>query len=211
MLRVLLVDDDANLRDSLEAVMVAAGYDVVPASNGLEALAAAVTRPPQVIVSDVHMPVLEGPEMVRILRAVPQFVQVPVVLMSGVQTTAGVFADRLLRKPFEPATLLESLSSFEENTGAPSLGTVSATRAAASSPHMDARAPHMAKKCAAHIRRGLQLISEQETRLDALRRRRIDTNLARQSYDALVGCVIALASLETAVMASEVPPHACFG
>ena len=144
--------------------------------------------------------------MVRILRAVPQFVQVPVVLMSGVQETAGIFADRLLRKPFEPAALLEELSGLEENTGARSLGAISATRLAAPRSDSDAHAPHMATQCAAHIRRGLQLISEQETRLDALRRRHINTDLARQSYDALVGCVIALASLETAAMASDVLP-----
>lgn len=52
--------------------------------------------------------------------------------------------------------------------------------------------------------RGLQLISAQETRLNELRLRHINTSLAQQSYDALVGCVIALASLETAAMATQV-------
>jgi len=206
MLRILLVDDDTNLRDALEAVIVAAGHDVVPAGNGLEALAAAVTCPPQVIVSDVHMPVLEGPEMLHILRAVPQFLQVPVVLMSGVQATAGIFADRLLRKPFEPATLLESISSLVESTDDPSLEVSLAPTPFPIGSGLHAEVPAAATECAAHIRRGLQLIGEQETHLDELRRRRINTSVAQQEYDALVGCVIALARLETAAMATEVFP-----
>src|SRR5690349_239044 len=53
MTRVLLVDDDVNLREALESAMTAAGHDVTVANNGLEALTTAVTASPQVIVTDV--------------------------------------------------------------------------------------------------------------------------------------------------------------
>lgn len=80
--RALVVDDNADMRAYLAQVL--AGYfDVVTARDGDEALAAALAAPPDVIVSDVMMPGLDGLELVRAVRAQPRIQDVPVVLLSA--------------------------------------------------------------------------------------------------------------------------------
>jgi CheY-like chemotaxis protein len=78
---VLVVDDDASSRRALQLLLEDDGYDVVVAANGLEGLMAATSRKPHVVVSDVQMPVMDGPTLLEHLSVrVPE---VPVVLMSA--------------------------------------------------------------------------------------------------------------------------------
>ncbi|MFC0398790.1 response regulator [Paraburkholderia rhizosphaerae] len=205
MTRVLLVDDDVSLREALESVMTAAGHTVTVANNGLEALATAVTAPPQVIVSDVNIPILEGPDMVRMLKAVPRLSGVPVILMTGVDTDAGVSVNRLVRKPFDPRAILTSVSEVAEYaSGAPA-------QASACRPQQPvartlgprARRSADTERYAARIRRGLQLVSEQDTRIHMLGRLGRDVKLAEQLYDALVASVAALFNLEATSLAMD--------
>jgi DNA-binding response OmpR family regulator len=68
-LRVLVVDDDATLRRSTADLMRAEGYEVIEAANGAEALSVALKEKVAVIVSDVQMPVVDGWQLLRLLRA----------------------------------------------------------------------------------------------------------------------------------------------
>ena len=115
MSRVLLADDDTAFRDALQTLLGDAGHDVTTAGNGLEAVSAALAFTPEVIVSDVHMPVLEGPDAVSMLRAIPRFCGVSVILMSGDDSVAGIAADGFLHKPFDPGMLLDALASLSES------------------------------------------------------------------------------------------------
>ena len=215
MTRVLLVDDDVNLREALELAMTAAGHDVTVANNGLEALTTAVTAAPQVIVTDVNMPVLEGPEMVRMLRAVPRLSHVPVILMSGVDTEAGIPVERHLRKPFDPTALLDSVSRVAagaadalEQTGkeARPYERLAARQQQDGSRERFAARPAVpmsrplnsveADGATTHIHRGLELVYEQEARMQVLRRLGIDMSLAEQLHEALVSSVAALSRLD---------------
>ncbi|MFL9966781.1 response regulator, partial [Paraburkholderia sediminicola] len=63
MVTVLLVDDDMNLLQALEALVCGEGYEVMTASNGHEALQAARRRRPDIVVSDFMMPVMDGPAL----------------------------------------------------------------------------------------------------------------------------------------------------
>jgi signal transduction histidine kinase/DNA-binding response OmpR family regulator/uncharacterized membrane protein len=87
--RVLVVDDNADMRAYLAQVL-APYFQVVTARDGDDALAAALAVAPDVIVSDVMMPGLDGLELVHALRADPRTQQVPIVLLS-----ARADADRL--------------------------------------------------------------------------------------------------------------------
>jgi signal transduction histidine kinase len=80
--RVLVVDDNADLRTYL-VQLLAPYFEVVTALDGDRALAAAITEPPDVIVSDVMMPGLDGLELVRALRADTRTQDVPIVLLSA--------------------------------------------------------------------------------------------------------------------------------
>ncbi|WP_416338966.1 response regulator [Paraburkholderia sp. CNPSo 3076] len=112
MSRVLLADDDTAFRDALETLLDDAGHEVSTAGNGLEAVSAALAATPEVIVSDVHMPILEGPDAISMLRAIPRFCDVSVILMSGDDTGAGIAAEGFLHKPFDPGVLLDTLASL---------------------------------------------------------------------------------------------------
>jgi signal transduction histidine kinase len=80
--RVLVVDDNADMRTYLEQLL-APYFEVVTALDGSAALAAAVAEPPDVVVSDVLMPGLDGLELVRALRANTRTRDVPIVLLSA--------------------------------------------------------------------------------------------------------------------------------
>ncbi|OPG08782.1 SpoIIE family protein phosphatase [Microbispora sp. GKU 823] len=110
--RVLVVDDNADMREYLVRLLKGAGYQVSTAGDGMEALDAIRADAPDLVVSDVMMPRLDGLSLVAALRSDPRTAAVPVVLLSaragqeasieGLQ--AG--ADDYLVKPFAAAELL---------------------------------------------------------------------------------------------------------
>ena len=102
--RVLLVDDQQELRRLLERALVKAGHDVVSAGNGREAIALARQSRFDLVISDVQMPLMTGIELLRKLRHHQP--DLPVVLISGVfelapdQSLADIGAFAILSKPF---------------------------------------------------------------------------------------------------------------
>lgn len=109
--RVLLVEDHADMRAYLRKHL-ATGYEVHEATRGDDGLAAARALVPDVIVSDIMMPGLDGHALCRALKADPETDFIPVILLTartGLEdrlTGLGGGADDYLTKPFEPAELL---------------------------------------------------------------------------------------------------------
>ncbi|MFD7656818.1 SpoIIE family protein phosphatase [Actinosynnema sp. NPDC059797] len=109
---VLVADDNADMREYLTRLLSGAGYEVHPVTDGVEALEAARARLPDLVVSDVMMPRLDGLGLVGALRTDPRTAAVPVLLLSaraGQEASieglrAG--ADDYLVKPFAAAELL---------------------------------------------------------------------------------------------------------
>ncbi|MGA5431400.1 SpoIIE family protein phosphatase [Streptomyces cellulosae] len=110
--RVLVADDNADMREYLTRILTAGGYEVAAVTDGVEALDAARRRTPDLVVSDVMMPRLDGLELVSRLRGDSRTASVPVLLLSaraGQEASieglrAG--ADDYLVKPFAAAELL---------------------------------------------------------------------------------------------------------
>jgi diguanylate cyclase (GGDEF)-like protein len=98
--QVLVVDDDPDKRNLLEIVLAMEGYDVRTASNGKEALAAVESYPPDLIVTDVMMPEMDGYELARSIRQNPQTRFIPLILQ-----TAGRHDARDLRMGSEVGAL----------------------------------------------------------------------------------------------------------
>src|ERR1044072_1328477 len=80
---VLLAEDDRALRRYLEVVLRRAGYEVLLAADGLEAMKALLSKHVDAVVTDAVMPHLSGHELCRFLRDHPQLKDLPVVLLSG--------------------------------------------------------------------------------------------------------------------------------
>ncbi len=104
MAKIMLVEDDNNLREIYEARLLAEGYQIVSARDGEEALAMAVKEKPDLIISDVMMPKISGFDMLDILRSTPETKNTKVIMMTALsqaedQARAGKLgADRYLIK-----------------------------------------------------------------------------------------------------------------
>ena len=83
MTKILLVEDDSNLREIYGARLEAEGYDIVAAIDGEEALAIAVKEKPNLIISDVMMPKISGFDMLDILRSTPETKDIKIIMMTA--------------------------------------------------------------------------------------------------------------------------------
>src|SRR5947209_5873565 len=83
MPKILLVEDDINLRDIYSARFAAEQYDVLTASDGEEALSTAVRERPDLIVLDVMMPKISGFDVLDILRSTPETKETKVIMMTA--------------------------------------------------------------------------------------------------------------------------------
>lgn len=118
--RVLVVDDNEDLRLSMKLLLERAGYDVVTAADGNRALELQREFARDVLITDIFMPEADGME--TIARFKREFPAVKIVAMSAggrqmkihsyLMAAGVVGADATLRKPFESATLLETLRNL---------------------------------------------------------------------------------------------------
>jgi CheY-like chemotaxis protein len=111
--KVLLAEDDRALRRYLEVVLRRAGYEVLTAADGLEAMKALLSNAVDAVVTDALMPHLSGHELCRFLREHPKLKDLPVVLLSGEDPAPrpeGVGADLYLSKPVPADELSASLA-----------------------------------------------------------------------------------------------------
>jgi CheY-like chemotaxis protein len=112
---VLVVDDDANLRQVMEYVLSDAGYRVRTATNGRTALAEVARELPGVILLDMRMPVMDGWEFARLFREQYDHVA-PIVVVTAAEEAArraaDIGADAHLNKPFDIDALLALVARF---------------------------------------------------------------------------------------------------
>jgi CheY-like chemotaxis protein len=115
--RILIVEDDVDVRDALVQVLEFEGYRVTSATNGAEALAELrAGAPPGLILLDLMMPVMDGRQFRVAQLADPALARIPVVVLSadgGVEqkaTTMGAAA--YLKKPIEVDSLLDVVARF---------------------------------------------------------------------------------------------------
>ena len=119
--RLLVVDDEPNIRDLLAESLRFAGFEVVTASDGLEAVAAATRERPDLVVLDVMMPGIDGFEVVRRLRA--EGTRVPVLFLTARDDKADaingltVGGDDYVTKPFSLGELVARIRALLRRSG----------------------------------------------------------------------------------------------
>jgi len=109
---ILVVDDEDVIRDTLADILEAQGYPVQTASNGAEALEAIQDARPSIVVTDVHMPRMDGVRLVEELRE--RGYDPPIVVVTGTMRSAdevmkAVRVDECILKPFDINTLLDAI------------------------------------------------------------------------------------------------------
>ena len=112
---ILAVDDSASMRQMVSFTLKGAGYDVVEAADGVEALNIAKSRAVNLVITDVNMPNMDGISLIRELRSLPSYKFTPLLMLtteSGAQKkqdgkAAG--ATGWIVKPFNPDQLINTV------------------------------------------------------------------------------------------------------
>lgn len=116
--RILVVDDDEQIRQVSESVLTHGGYEVRSASNGFEALVLMRQALPDLIISDLNMPSMSGFELLSIVRR--RFPQLPVIAISGeysIQESEALLADAVFHKgQYSPPQLFKEIQSLLEHS-----------------------------------------------------------------------------------------------
>ncbi len=118
---ILLVEDDPDVRDSLQDILEDEGFDVVPASNGKQAIDFLTLNEPRradLVILDLLMPMVSGWEVLRYMTAEPQLAGVPVIVLSAVMTPRPPRAQGFVRKPFSLETFVGEVRSVLDGAGA---------------------------------------------------------------------------------------------
>ena len=116
--RVLLCDDEIHILRATEFKLKKAGYEVEITADGEEAWEAIQNQRPDLLITDCHMPRLNGLDLIARLRANPQTAEIPVIILTAkgyelaVETLYNEFhVLRVISKPFSPRELLQDVNT----------------------------------------------------------------------------------------------------
>jgi CheY-like chemotaxis protein len=115
--KILVVEDNEDSREMLVTLLSLEDFKVVGAQDGREGLALARTECPHLIITDVNMPNLNGLELIRMLRADPQFACVPILALTAYTDGADLQAidagaDKALAKPINYELLIAAINQL---------------------------------------------------------------------------------------------------
>ena len=129
--KILAVDDERHIVRLVEVNLQRAGYEVVTAYDGREALEKVKSENPDLVVLDVMMPYMDGFEVLKHLKAEPETAEIPVIMLTAKAQDADVFrgwqsgVDCYLTKPFNPMELLTFVKRIFDSTSNSGGGTSS--------------------------------------------------------------------------------------
>ena len=115
MKTVLVVDDTVEIRENVAEMLELANYNVITAQNGREGCDLARTQLPDLVVSDIMMPVVDGFEMLRMLRSDAKTSSIPFIFLTAKsertesQNALAAGADGFITKPFSNDELIEAV------------------------------------------------------------------------------------------------------
>jgi two-component system, sensor histidine kinase and response regulator len=113
--KILIVDDSPEILSLTDAILSSAGYEVISYTEGLIALQIMNLMPPDLIIVDINMPLIDGYEMTRRIRRNPTWDLLPILLFTALDRSQAVLglecgADDILTKPFSIEDLLGKVS-----------------------------------------------------------------------------------------------------
>jgi two-component system, cell cycle response regulator DivK len=118
MKRILVIEDQEDNRAILRDLLTAAGYALIEAFDGAEGVAKAEAERPDLILMDIQMPVMDGYEATRRIKAIPACAAIPVIAvtsyaLSGDEAkTRSAGCDGYVAKPYSPRQMLAIIRSF---------------------------------------------------------------------------------------------------
>lgn len=116
--KILVVEDQEDNRQILRDLLASAGYEMSEAENGEEALTAVAKERPDLILMDLQLPIMDGYEATRRIKADPKTRMIPIIVvssyaLSGDETKAlEAGCDAYVTKPYSPRALLAKIKEF---------------------------------------------------------------------------------------------------
>jgi CheY-like chemotaxis protein len=118
MAKILVAEDERDIRDLIAFTLQFAGHQVITANNGEEAVRLAAQETPDLVLTDVRMPKMTGYEACRLIKQDPKTQHIPVVFLSAkgqeaeVQSGLAAGGDEYLLKPFAPDQLTRKVAEI---------------------------------------------------------------------------------------------------
>ena len=122
--KILLIDDEPDILEFLSYNFRKKGFTVVTASNGVEGILQANLEQPQLIISDILMPMMDGIEMCKAIRKIEPFYRIPFIFLTAVSDDYKVLyamtsgADQFISKPIRFEYLLSMVNQLMEEKAA---------------------------------------------------------------------------------------------
>ena len=116
--RILFVEDEESMMETVKLRLEDAGYEVIESCDGQDALDKARSDSPDLIILDIMLPRLDGFTVCRMLKFDEEYKHIPIIMLSAraqesdKQMGAEVGADAYITKPFEPSFLLDKIKEF---------------------------------------------------------------------------------------------------
>ncbi len=116
--RVLIIEDDQAIRESIAEVLTDQGYVVAAAQDGVEGLREARAQHPNLIMLDLMMPTMNGWQFREVQKQDPSIADIPVIVISAYSAVRGPALDEVARfpKPFDLVTLLLAVEKYAVST-----------------------------------------------------------------------------------------------
>jgi two-component system cell cycle response regulator DivK len=121
--RVLIVEDQEDLRDVLRMALEGAGYSVIEAQNGREGVEKAVHERPDLVIMDIQMPVLDGYDATREIKSSPDISRTPIIALSSFamkgdeEKARAAGCDDYVTKPFSPKQMVALVHNYIGESG----------------------------------------------------------------------------------------------
>ena len=118
-MRILIVEDTEDNRTILRDLFQSVGYTVIEATTGEDGVAAAQRDKPDLILMDIQLPIIDGYEATRRIKAISDLSRIPVIavtshaLSDDEQKARAAGCDEYVAKPFSPRALLEKVRKYE--------------------------------------------------------------------------------------------------
>jgi DNA-binding response OmpR family regulator len=115
MKKILIIEDDKPIRDIISMYLQMEGYLVIEAENGAQGFDFARLNVPDLIISDIMMPVMDGFDTLQKIRNTPETSHIPFIILTALETRAAkrlgeeLGANEFIVKPFRPKELLETI------------------------------------------------------------------------------------------------------
>ncbi len=118
MARILVVEDQEDNRQILRDLLASVGHDMVEAHDGQAALDAVARQRPDLILMDIQLPIMDGYEATRRIKAMPEYKSIPIIVVTsyalsgdeGKARAAG--CDAYVTKPYSPRQLLAKVNEY---------------------------------------------------------------------------------------------------